>query len=64
MMLGDVKGENTATQVTLKVLNSYEIIGYTKVPLALVKRQIKYELLHARQLIMVVPMLEHHTWSN
>jgi hypothetical protein len=40
MMLGDVKGENTATQVTLKGLNSYEIIGYTKVPLALVKRQI------------------------
>jgi hypothetical protein len=54
----------TALQSHIKLdeINLYEIIDYTKVPLALVKR-LKWDT-HARQLTMDMPMLVHHTWSH
>ena len=49
-------------QVSLNMINEGKIIDYSKVPLALVKRQIWDTI--ARLLTMAVPMLVHRTWSN
>ena len=46
----------------IKKINYFKTIDYNKVPLVLVKKQ--HGILHSRPVLMVVPMLEHRTWSN
>ena len=46
----------------IKNANSIKIIDYIKVPLAWQKD--KNGIVHVRLLSMIVPMLEHCTWSN
>lgn len=50
-------------QVILKVINQYETMEWTKTPLTLVEKRLKWDT-YARPLMVVVPMLVYRTWAK